>query len=445
MAVITWAPHAIISGTDRMAESFDRRPNERLRYQRKLRGWTLDDVAEQLHRQTETSPGAELGVDAHMVGRWERGVRRPSPRYVAQLCRLFGLSADQLGLVDGEQHTALKEKDVERRQFLQYLSVVSGATMLDWDRLWALMQGGVSADQRMLDDLDTLTKNYARQAETMAPGTLLPALRSHMNVLTGALHASHPPAVRSRLASLTGEAALLAGRASWILDNRGDARSCWSLALDLAREVGDSSLTAKALVFHRELHSTAPSRGRYGSPQRAIAILDQAEAELDSTSSPYVRVFVLASRAEDHAAAGDADAADRDLDRAETALESATSRDDGYFVRWDSARIAGYRGSCALSVNRPHQAAAILEPALKHTSELLARQRCDVIIDLAAAYAQQSEVERSCGLLSQAVESASRAGLVAELERALGARQHLTPWQESPHVKQLDERLLAFV
>src|SRR2546421_7498428 len=101
-----------------MADQGDRRPNERLRYQRRLRGWTLDEVAEGLHRLSQDGP--ELGVDAHMVGRWERGVRRPAPRYVALLCRLFELAADELGLVedatDGDEATGKEEDDVRRRQ-----------------------------------------------------------------------------------------------------------------------------------------------------------------------------------------------------------------------------------------------------------------------------------------------------------------------------------------
>jgi hypothetical protein len=35
-----------------------------------------------------------------MVGRWERGVRHPCPRYVGLLCQLFELPADKLGLVE---------------------------------------------------------------------------------------------------------------------------------------------------------------------------------------------------------------------------------------------------------------------------------------------------------------------------------------------------------
>jgi transcriptional regulator with XRE-family HTH domain len=425
-----------------MTGNGDRRPNERLRYQRRLRGWTLDEVAERLHRLAMAGP--ELGVDAHMVGRWERGVRRPAPRYVALLCQLFELPADELGLVEeaAEAIETDKEDDVRRRLFLQYLSVVTGATMLDWDRLAATLRGQLGpADRVLMDDLEVITRSYARQVETVAPGSLLPALRSHLAVLSGSLHGGQPDAVRRRLLSLTGETALLTGRLSWLLENRGEARRCWTLAADLGREAGDETLVASTLGMQRVFHSTIPNRGQYGSTDRALAVLDAAESRLSRASSPYVRMMVLLSRAEDHAALGDADSSQRDLEAAETALAGAPGPDDGLYVLWDAARIAGYRGSCALALDRPEEASTVLESALSATSETLIGQRCAVVTDLAAAYALQREVEHSAALLMQSVDSAERAGLGELLQRVHGARLHLAPWADAPAVRQLDERL----
>jgi transcriptional regulator with XRE-family HTH domain len=430
-----------------MAENGSRRPNERLRYERRLRGWTLDEVAERLHRLAASGP--ELGVDAHMVGRWERGVRRPAPRYVALLGRLFELSPDELGLVEeppNPAETIDKEDDVKRRQFLQYLSAVTGATTLDWDRLAALVRGQHgSADHILVDDLEAITRSYARQVETVAPGSLLPALRGHLQVLNGSLQAHQVGPARRRLLSLAGETALLTGRLSWLLENRGEARRCWKLAIDLAREAGDETLVAHALGQQRVLHSTIPNRGRYGSTERALAVLDAAEAKLRTTASPFVRTAVLCLRAEDHAAQGDAYASQRDLESAQAALASASRADDGLYVLWDEGRIAGYRGSCALALQRSEEATAILEDALSRTDERLVGQRCAVITDLAAAYAIQREVEHSAGLLMRSVHAAETAGLGELVQRALGARRHLIPWEDDPAVRLLDERLASVV
>jgi transcriptional regulator with XRE-family HTH domain len=78
-----------------VAEIVDRRINHRLRHQRQLRGGTLEDVAAELHLLAGDGP--ELGVGAHMVGRWERGVRRPSPPYVRLLSLLFELPPERWG------------------------------------------------------------------------------------------------------------------------------------------------------------------------------------------------------------------------------------------------------------------------------------------------------------------------------------------------------------
>jgi len=62
--------------------------NERLRQRRFERNWRQQDVAEQ------------LGVSLVTVQRWERGFQRPSAYYRVKLSTLFGLSAQELGLLE---------------------------------------------------------------------------------------------------------------------------------------------------------------------------------------------------------------------------------------------------------------------------------------------------------------------------------------------------------
>src|SRR5690348_17855539 len=99
------------------------RPNRQLRLQRRLRGWSQEDVAAGLCRVANSLGESELGVDATMVSRWERGTRRPRPRYVRLLCQLFEVPAEQLGIVDDELAGPVPEDDdVERRDFIQGLA-----------------------------------------------------------------------------------------------------------------------------------------------------------------------------------------------------------------------------------------------------------------------------------------------------------------------------------
>ena len=61
--------------------------NEHLRRHRILRNWRQQDIAD------------HLGTTPVTVQRWERGTQQPSAYYCVKLCTLFGLSADELGLI----------------------------------------------------------------------------------------------------------------------------------------------------------------------------------------------------------------------------------------------------------------------------------------------------------------------------------------------------------
>lgn len=62
-------------------------PNEKLKQERLLRGWTQADLA------------GFLGTDGYTVNRWERGRAHPSPYFRQKLCELFGKNTLELGLM----------------------------------------------------------------------------------------------------------------------------------------------------------------------------------------------------------------------------------------------------------------------------------------------------------------------------------------------------------
>ncbi len=69
-----------------------------LRTERIERGWSQAKVAK------------ALGVDVKTVNRWEQGQVIPYPYYREQLCALFGMTAQQLGLLpDTDEDNALNE------------------------------------------------------------------------------------------------------------------------------------------------------------------------------------------------------------------------------------------------------------------------------------------------------------------------------------------------
>ena len=74
-------------------------PNDALRYQRLLRGWSLQHVVDELCAIGIKANGKKPGVNVDMVSSWERGVKTPSPYYREKLCLLYGIPANQLNLI----------------------------------------------------------------------------------------------------------------------------------------------------------------------------------------------------------------------------------------------------------------------------------------------------------------------------------------------------------
>src|SRR5579872_6618667 len=71
-----------------LASKQHKQPNTLLRKARELRGWSLQEVANQIARLCEAE-GKTAAVNLYMVGRWEAGIHRPIPFYRSKLCKLY--------------------------------------------------------------------------------------------------------------------------------------------------------------------------------------------------------------------------------------------------------------------------------------------------------------------------------------------------------------------
>src|SRR5437879_12585721 len=121
-----------------------RKENWRLRWERQRRGWEPDDVVDRLQEVAAARSEPEPGVDRNTVSRWERGISRPTPRYIQLLSAVFSLPPEDLGLVSpppptpqprnvtqvhkhhAEEPIAKLGLDVDRRTFLRHAAGVAG-------------------------------------------------------------------------------------------------------------------------------------------------------------------------------------------------------------------------------------------------------------------------------------------------------------------------------
>jgi transcriptional regulator with XRE-family HTH domain len=282
--------------------------NVRLRHGRQQRGWKLHDVVHGLdelatwlvEREPDraawlgTAAGKghrrcrrDLGVDVNMVARWERGARKPSPRYALLLCLLFDEEPQRLGLepgvwlvseyrrlaparrrecpvasgrpaapagaggplggcqrriAAGRSHEA-EEGTTNRRQFGQCAMGLAGGAGVDWACLGSLLTSMRRAGAPHLEDLARLTAAYGERARSMAPSSLLPAVLGHLGLLCSL---RTEPGLERRLWSLRAETAHQAARLADLLGGRRDAERLYGFAEEAAEAAGDGGPRARA-------------------------------------------------------------------------------------------------------------------------------------------------------------------------------------------------------
>jgi tetratricopeptide (TPR) repeat protein len=333
---------------------------------------------------------------------------------------------------------------LKRRHFIQYLSAVGSATLIDPDKVASALGGITRLDERLLDDLEAVTKSLVDDYWTASPASVVPAVEGHLGGLRNLLASQAVGGVGRRLRRIASDTAALGGWLAFRLESRSDAHALWAFAAALAEEAGDGPLRAYALISRSNLYSATWRDGQGGDTDTAIALLDAAEAATGSLSSPLLRAWLYARRAEEHAVQGAALGCYADLERAAEALSQASTSNDGFLRSWNLDQLAAYQGNCAQLLGRPQEAAMILEEALPRIPPSLISQRCAALTNLASAHAQRSEegVEQACVRLSEALAVAGPAGLAVAQQRILGVRdRRLASLAKLPAVQQLDEQL----
>jgi len=231
---------------------------------------TQREVAEELAKLAYERGGdqARRGINAAMVSRWERGVKRPGPYYQALLCVLFAATPAQLsfrlplpaessgpdsgrydGSIDGTR-SAREEEDVRRRRFLELLSAAALAP-LD-HQLEAMRRGFDAALAREprhadVDEWERTVYAYSCDAVTAAPAELLPNLLADFDEIRELLDGRDgrcPASARPQFTLVAGQLAALIAFTMVDLGQYHGARRWWRSARTAADQAADAKLAA---------------------------------------------------------------------------------------------------------------------------------------------------------------------------------------------------------
>src|SRR5207302_198269 len=153
-----------------------RKENWRLRWERQRRGWSQDDVVDRLQDVAAKRSEPEPGVDRNTVSRWERGISRPTPRYVQLLAAVLPNAPE-----DGEP----------------------------WERLTRALERPSPLDPALVTDVETLTASLHDLETRMPARRLIAQVSGHLDRLAELLQGSMTQTLRQRLIGTAGDAAVL--------------------------------------------------------------------------------------------------------------------------------------------------------------------------------------------------------------------------------------------
>jgi transcriptional regulator with XRE-family HTH domain len=448
----------------------------RLRALREERGWTQQDVAEQISRLAWLRRREHVGVNADMVAKWERGEKRPSPRYRELLSLLFGTDAQTLGIGVAAQPVAEVRSEAQDGSLIATLG--GAASLLDqFGAAGAILQPrmfGVWKDELMhrrallkliglatttgfaafadadgsrsgkpspetVRDLDELADRYQVLYHSTAPAVLMTPVVAHLETLRDPLRPGADPHLRRKLFVNRARVATLAGRLAFFdLRDSLAARGYYNLALESAREAGDHLQAAAALA-----HLAFIPAADYGFGA-ALDYLRGAARHVQKQPDRRVASWLYAIESEIQTNAGSHAAALAAVERALATLEKpGLDRDLPWFDYYDTTRLSGFAGYATLRAGRLDESRSALTAALDQLPGRAVKQKAVFLTDIASVDLACGDLDQACALAADAAQQLHHAGYAVGFGRLKEFRAAVARWSDSTPVRTLDEQLAA--
>ena len=292
----------------------------------------------------------------------------------------------------------------------------------------------------------TVTRLLASQRQAVAPAALLSLVEAHRDCLAMLFRQAEHDPLRSHIGAMVAEASIVASRLWSAQGNRPMALAHCVRARQLGDDLGNHALAATARIFESNLRSDAATLiGRSGDIADGLRLLQEAEV-LSTDLGPTAQARLAAEQAQIFAVLKLPRECDDALERSRAAAAGIAERDrSGLFSDWSVSRLGVYEGTCRLFLGESKKAVHLLEGSVAQFGSDSSNVNVGLAaqVDLASAYAQTDELERSCALLGDAYGKLVAIGNRRGVDRAERARERLNPWNSERVVRDLDERMAA--
>jgi tetratricopeptide (TPR) repeat protein/DNA-binding transcriptional regulator YiaG len=423
------------------------RPNPHLKVQRARLGLTQQEVAEALAALAWEHDHEQLGVDADMVSKWERGAKRPRRLYRRLLCMLYNSTEEDLGLRQtqgGAPADDFSGEDVNRREFLRAAVVApevlrrvlrgAGGEAMEFTR----MAGTSGVGAGTFDHLEAVLTELRCSFYEQPPAEQFAVARAYRTRVQELIQGRHTFREGQQLYVY---AALFDEMLTWLANNLGDGLTADAYAIDCfehADQAGHNELCAWAAD---QMASIAIYANR---PERAARAARKGIERAPAAHPVGVRLHAQAARA--HARLGERDEYERSFTQAQDLYDRLPSRTPVRFgedtrVQADHA-LSGHPASSHIWLADFKRAkgyaekAVALHEAVPVGSRDLGREAI-ARIDLGIALAELGEADEAIGqgqlaLASPRVSESVRSR-AADLDAVLTARYPQVPAAQEFH------------
>jgi transcriptional regulator with XRE-family HTH domain len=446
-------------------------PNRQLTWARLQRGWSREELVEQIKRSFATEGEQDTGLTVETARRWETGDRKPELRYKKHLVLVFDTPASQLGLLSAEELAlgrscrsggvlansstngsfvdlivrrvvgALLGADGEfgRDLFLKGLLGASLAPLIFGGLTPPVDAEAIGSDRRTrldpraVEAYMEITAAHRDLYSTSSASDLLPSVIAHVRMGYGLLKSASNSSgqLAQRLAGAVTESALLGARLSFFdLADVYTAMPLFQLADDAVETSGDHALAA-AVAAHR-----AFVPGFAGKEQPARRYLATARTHARYAGGPRLRSWLHCVDAEITARLGHQKESLARISSAEEALV-VEGADPDWLNFFDASRLASFAGNALLLAGQHKSAVPRLQQALAGLDPTPTKQQAVVLFDLATAQAA-TDAELALHTASRACDVLDGAYYATAMNRLPDVRTALGP---TPYASALDERV----
>lgn len=304
------------------------------------------------------------------------------------------------------------------------------------------------ADEAIIGHIEAVMDHCMHQEDQLGPQVVLETAMAQRH-LVQTLLPDADSALRPRMLSLLANISRFTG---WVLFNLNDFNAAsfyYGEARSAAHEADDDAMCSFVLANWSHL-ATWSGDPRLGVEHAlgAVAWAQRAGSKLlvsyglDVGARAYAAVVRRSASGRpdsDHSRCMDS------LDQAHHELESAPDGDPGsrlvYF--YGDGQYLATRSACLLDLERPAKAMAAGERSVTEINPAFPRNLALMRLALARAHVQTGDVATACDQIATAAELARRNSSPRLSSAVSAARKQLQPWQRTPAVAALDERLRA--